>query len=107
MTSVLFFESPAFFEAVGVCGFALYVANYTMLTLQRIKSDSITYFMLNAAAATLVLIGLSHAFNLASALIQVFYICASAIAIMIRLRRRPAEPSHIDVLRPLDLRLPR
>jgi len=83
-----FFQAlpPHLFEAIGVSGFALYVLNYTLLTFQRITSASTTYFALNLAAATLVLIGLTYSFNLASALIQLFWIAISIAAIAIRLR---------------------
>jgi len=77
---------PDLFDAIGVLGFALYVLNYGLLTFQRINSASNTYFVLNLAAASLVLIGLTHSFNLASALIQLFWIVISIAAITIRLR---------------------
>ncbi len=75
-------------DAIGVAGFALYVLNYTLLTLHRVTSQSKTYFVLNLAAASLVLIGLTQSFNLASALIQTFWIAISIAAIVIRLRPR-------------------
>lgn len=78
---------PGFFDAVGLAGFGLYVLNYTMLTFQKIRSDQIAYFATNGAAALMVLIGLMSSFNLASAMIQIFWIGISAMAIF--LRRRP------------------
>ena len=83
---------PQVFEAIGVVGFALYVLNYALLTFQRIHSASSTYFVLNLAAATLVLIGLTYSFNLASALIQLFWIVISITAIAVR-HRAPAQPA--------------
>ena len=74
------------FEVIGVAGFALYVINYCLLTLQKITSASSTYFALNLTAASLVLISLTHSFNLASALIQMFWIVISLVAIALRLR---------------------
>ncbi|EBA13036.1 CBU_0592 family membrane protein [Roseobacter sp. CCS2] len=84
------------FDAFGVAGFGLYVLNYTMLTLQRVKSDSIRYFAVNLAAAALVLIGLTTAFNLASALIQIFFIFSSGVAILIRLRARHQTKAQLQ-----------
>lgn len=72
-------------EIAGVFGFAAYVTNYTLLTLGVLTSNSIVYFGINLCAATLVLIGLTVSFNLASALIQCFGITLSIIAIAIRL----------------------
>lgn len=76
-----------FYEAVGVIGFVVYVVNYMLLTFEKICSEHITFFVLNWIAASCVLVGLSESFNLASALIQVFWILVSTVAIFIRLRR--------------------
>lgn len=80
----------AVFETIGVAGFALYVMNYCLLTLHRLTSHSTTYFAINLVASSCVLIGLSQSFNLASALIQTFWIVISITAITIRLRKRSA-----------------
>ena len=88
MSSVFDFYGPSIFDAIGVAGFGLYVLNYTMLTFQRVKSESITYFVINGSAACMVLIGLTNAFNLAAAMIQIFFICISFVAVIVRLRDR-------------------
>jgi len=75
------------FDAIGIAGFGLYVLNYVLLTFQRLRSEQISYFVVNWLAATMVLIGLTTAFNLASALIQIFWIVISTIGILIRCRR--------------------
>ena len=86
------------FDAIGVAGFGLYVINYGLLTFHKITSHSRSYFVLNLLAATLVLIGLTHSFNLASALIQLFWIAISLVAITLRLRgsfTRHSPPSAV------------
>lgn len=92
----IYFENvpPGLFDAIGVAGFGLYVLNYTLLTVQRVRSDQVAYFAINGVAALMVLVGLLSSFNLASAMIQIFWIGISAIAIFIRLRR----PAQADVL---------
>lgn len=85
MTGFLPMLTPFQCEIAGVFGFAAYVTNYTLLTLGILTSSSIFYFGLNICAATLVLVGLTVSFNLASALIQCFGITLSIIAIAIRL----------------------
>ena len=80
---------PLFFDCAGVVGFGLYVLNYTLLSLNRLTSNSQIYFALNLIAASLVLLGLTHSFNLASALIQGFWIVLSLTALV--LRRSPAQ----------------
>ncbi len=92
----VFFQTlpPGLLDAIGVAGFGLYVLNYALLTVRRGRSDNIAYFAINGAAASMVLVGLLSSFNLASAMIQIFWIGISAIAIFIRLRR----PAQADAL---------
>lgn len=96
MTSFIDFYGPTFFDAIGVAGFGLYVLNYTMLTFHRVKSESMSYFAVNGSAAVMVLIGLTNAFNLAAAMIQIFFICISGVAIILRLRERRATKSNLQ-----------
>ena len=77
---------PTLFDAIGVFGFGLYVVNYTMLTFHRVTSHCKRYFAINLIAASMVLIGMMFSFNLASALIQVFWIGISMTAIVMRTR---------------------
>lgn len=78
-------------DAIGVAGFGLYVLNYSLLTFQRVQSNQISYFILNGLAAAMVLVGLISAFNLASALIQIFWIVISGVAIYVRVRKAPVQ----------------
>jgi hypothetical protein len=78
---------PTLLDRIGVCGFVLYVVNYTLLTLGWVSGDSVQYFAVNLVAAALALIGLSGNFNLASALIQSFFITMSTLGIAIRILR--------------------
>lgn len=74
-------------DVVGVAGFATYVLNYMLQSFYRPWLDTVAYYVTNVAAASMVLVGLSSSFNLASAMIQIFWIGISALAIVIRLRR--------------------
>lgn len=82
------FPSQSFVELLGVAGFFLYVLNYTLLTFRILTGDSLTYFAINFCAASFVLAGLMNSFNLAAALVQIFWICMSTLAIILRLVRR-------------------
>ncbi len=95
MFDVITTVPPAVFEAIGVVGFALYVLNYGLLTFHRVTSHSKAYFVLNLIAATMVLIGLTYSFNLASALIQMFWIVISITAIVMRLRPAKAHSTKL------------
>ena len=81
------FSTP---EIIGVAGFCLYVINYSLLTLQVLSGKAVSYFVINLCAASCVLVGLWASFNLAAALIQVFFIMMSLIGILLCLSRRPA-----------------
>jgi hypothetical protein len=78
---------PFVVNVIGVIGFSLYVMNYCLFTFHRLTSHSKLYFVINLMAASMVLIGLTHSFNLAAALIQLFWIVISTTAIIVRLRQ--------------------
>ena len=88
MQSVFLSIPPQVFNYIGIVGFGVYVLAYQLLNTGRLDSKSDGYFWLNLLAASLVLIGLAHAFNLASALIQMFWIAISVHAIVSRQRRK-------------------
>jgi len=81
-------DAISLMEVAGVAGFGVYVSNYLMLTFRVLTGDCIIYYTLNVAAASLVLTGLMNSFDLASALIQIFWICISTVGIFMRLRRK-------------------
>lgn len=90
----IFDLSPAIFETIGVLGFGLYVLTYTLLTLRYINGHDICYFSLNLTAATFVLVGLAGSFNLASALIQIFWVAMSILGIVLRITKPSASERH-------------
>jgi len=95
MDQITIYFTPRAFELVGVAGFALYVLNYLFLTFQVFCARHLPYFIVNLVAASCVAVSLAHSFNLASMLIQVFWIVISVVAIGLRLtktRRRAHRP---------------
>ncbi len=88
MTQLITVSNPQIFEMIGVAGFGLYVLNYTLLTFHKLHSHDAVYFGLNLVAASCVLAGLLVSFNLASAMIQTFWILISFAAIFVRLKAR-------------------
>ncbi|WP_300550731.1 cyclic nucleotide-binding domain-containing protein [Roseovarius sp.] len=68
---------PWVFDWSGHLGVALYLGSYAALQAGLIRGSSYIYALLNLLAASFVLISLSAAFNLSSALIQVFWIAIS------------------------------
>lgn len=64
--------------------------NYTLLTTRILSADDVVYFCVNLAAALLVLASLPGAFNVATLVIQVFFVVVSLCGIVLRLRRKLA-----------------
>ena len=85
------FDTETIYRIIGVIGFGLYVTNYTLLSWRIVNSDSIRFFMVNTVAACLVLASNYIEFNLASVMIQVFWIAIGTKAMIIR--RSSARPT--------------
>ncbi|WNK00590.1 cyclic nucleotide-binding domain-containing protein [Thalassospiraceae bacterium LMO-JJ14] len=66
----------------GFIGVALYLGSYAALQLGYVNGQGGLYALLNLTAASSVLISLIQAFNLSSALIQVFWIFISIIGLI-------------------------
>ncbi len=75
-------------QVCGILGATLYVTNYVLLTSRVLTPATTPYFVLNLAASLLVLSSLVHAFNIATLVIQVFFVGISMIGIATRLRAR-------------------
>lgn len=78
------------FEFAGMAGFVLYVVGYLLLAMRRLTGDSTALYFINLLAASLVMLSLSNSFNLASVLIQTFWILISALGIARALRSTQA-----------------
>lgn len=76
-----------YYRSLGIIGFLIYVANYTCLSLRILSSESARYFVINTCAASFVFLSLMQDFNLASALIQGFWIIIGTVAILLRIHR--------------------
>lgn len=91
------FDTQMTFRIIGVIGFGLYVTNYTLLSWRIVNSDSIRFFLVNTLAAILVLASNYIEFNLASVMIQVFWIAIGIKAMIIRHRyiKRMERPTVV------------
>ncbi|CAN0601895.1 unnamed protein product [Ectocarpus sp. 12 AP-2014] len=78
------YDSETFFRFIGVVGFGLYVTNYSLLSSRVVSSESIGFFFMNTVAAAFVLASNYVEFNLASVMIQVFWIAIGFKAMAIR-----------------------
>ena len=76
---------------IGNLGAALYVISFGLLSYKIISGNSCLYYSMNIAAASMVLFSLSVDFNLASALIQIFWILIGLSGLVLHLNRSPDE----------------
>lgn len=73
------------FNAAGLVGVALYLGSYALLQAGLLRGSGYAYAGLNLCAAGLVLVSLTVAFNLSSAIIQVSWIVISVLGIARRI----------------------
>jgi hypothetical protein len=69
------------FDIVGMTGTFLVVGAFFLLQLEKAKPDGLLYNTMNLTGAILLLISLCYNFNLASFVIELFWIAASLIGL--------------------------
>lgn len=70
------------YAVFGFLGIAFYLGSYAALQLGYLNGQGGLYAVLNLIAASSVLISLTAAFNLSSAVIQIFWIFISIIGLI-------------------------
>ncbi|SDX67849.1 hypothetical protein SAMN05444358_10918 [Ruegeria halocynthiae] len=86
-----FLTSLTFVDAIGSIGALIVVAAYFATQMRMMNSEDLTFPVLNLLGSILIVYSLLHNFNLASMLIEGFWIIISVIGIIqhFRLRRAP------------------
>ncbi len=79
-------------DFVANIGVALLMIAYLLLQLNKLRSDGLTYSLLNAAGASLIIISLLVNFNLSAFLAEAFWVLISLIGIYRYLRPKPLRP---------------
>ena len=79
-------------DFVGNIGVAVLMSTYLMLQLNKLKSEDLTYSLLNAIGAGLVAISLVGKFNLSAFMIEVFWVLISCIGIYRYFRLKAVSP---------------
>ncbi len=75
---VLHYATSNIYDSIGLLGVCFYIASYSALQFGKLDGNSVSYCLLNASAASMVLISLLFSnFNLASAIIQIVWITVS------------------------------
>lgn len=84
---------PWITDAVGMLGTMLVVVAFFLLQLERTNPKGLSYNLLNLLGALFLLFSLCFNFNLASFVIELFWIAASLIGMWRYWRRRTAAQS--------------
>ena len=69
------------FDVIGMSGTFLVVGAFFLLQLDKLVPTGLAYNMMNLTGAILLLISLCYNFNLASFVIELFWIAASIIGL--------------------------
>ncbi len=75
------------FNIVGTIGVATIVVTYVLLQTERIRSDQLSYSVLNAVGATLILVSLYFEWNFPSVVVESFWLVISLYGVARYLRR--------------------
>ncbi|MEP6635925.1 MAG: hypothetical protein ABJB97_04305 [Acidobacteriota bacterium] len=86
----------SWFDLVGNIGVALMVIAYLLLQLGRLSSATLTYSLLNAVGAVLVIISLVFHFNLSAFLMELFWFFISLIGLAKPLFARVSAPDNLS-----------
>lgn len=89
MTSIL--DSLTIVDAIGSFGALLVVAAYFATQMRMMNSNDLAFPLVNLLGSVLIVYSLVHNFNLASMLIEGFWIVISVIGIVQHFRLRRAS----------------
>jgi membrane-associated HD superfamily phosphohydrolase len=67
----------SWFDLVGNVGVLLMVVAYLLLQLEKLSSSAVSYLLLNAVGAVLVIISLMFRFNLSAFFMEAFWLLIS------------------------------
>jgi len=74
--------SYSLYDIVGNLGVVLIVGSYLLLQINKVKSSSLSYSLMNLFGASFVIISLIENFNLSAFVIEAFWIGISLIGIV-------------------------
>jgi len=83
-------------DFVGNIGVVVLVIAYLMLQLNKLSSDGLTYSLLNAVGASLIIVSLVVDFNLSALLMEVFWVLISFVGIYRYFRLKVPRSQTLD-----------
>lgn len=84
----------AWFDFAGNIGVALMVIAYLLLQAEKLRSSDLSYSLMNALGALLVLISLLYRFNLSAFLVESFWLLISLYGLIKFATRLRAKESQ-------------
>lgn len=69
------------YDILGTLGVAIIIVTYVLLQLEKIRSDTLIYSLLNALGASLILISLCFSFNFPAFVVEFFWLLISLFGI--------------------------
>lgn len=78
-------------DFVGNIGVVVLMITYLMLQLNKLRSDDLSYSLLNAIGASMIVASLVFDFNLSALLMEVFWVLISFIGIYRYFRVKPVR----------------
>jgi multisubunit Na+/H+ antiporter MnhB subunit len=78
----------AWFDIMGSIGVVLIVLAYAAVQMRKMHSEQLSYSVINLIGAAMILVSLRYNFNLASFIIEVFWILISLWGIVLWFRHR-------------------
>ena len=76
------------FDVLGVAGVLMVLCAYFLLVAERVRESGPAYIGANILGSALILVSLSHRFNLAATVMQAAWIAITLIGVLFR--KRPA-----------------
>lgn len=71
----------AWYDILGTLGVVVIIITYVLLQVERIRSDSLFYSLLNAVGASLIIVSLYFNFNFPAFIVEFFWLLISLFGI--------------------------
>ena len=81
----------SWYDLAGNLGVLMMVVAYLLLQLEKLTGSAVSYLLLNAAGAVLVIVSLIFHFNLSAFLMEVFWLMISLFGLGKTLLHRQSE----------------
>ncbi len=72
----------AWYDLIGSVGVAIIIITYVLLQLEKIKSESLAYSVLNAGGASFIVFSLLFSFNFAAFVVEFFWVLISVYGVV-------------------------